>query len=89
MHPVSPYCWHHVVEAHLTAGMDGEALALIRRYWGAMIAAGHTTFPEVFDPADPLLTPYGTALLNSACHAWSCTPTWFLRVYRERLLAVG
>jgi len=88
-HPVSPYCWHQVVEAYLVAGMDGEALALIRRYWGAMIDAGYTTFPEVFDPSDPLLTPYGTPLLNSACHAWSCTPTWFVRAYRERLLRAG
>jgi hypothetical protein len=86
VHPVTPYCWHHVVEAYLAAGMDGEAVALIRRYWGAMVAAGFTTFPEVFDPAEPLLSPYGTALLNSACHAWSCTPAWFLRVHRERLL---
>ncbi|HYF49924.1 MAG TPA: hypothetical protein VEJ63_10985 [Planctomycetota bacterium] len=84
--PVSPYCWHHVVHAYLIAGMDAEALALIRRYWGAMVKAGYSTFPEVFDPSEPLLSPYGTALLNSSCHAWSCTPTWFLRVYRERLL---
>lgn len=84
--PVSPYCWHHVVDAYLIAGMDAEALALIRSYWGAMVKAGYSTFPEVFDPADPLLSPYGTALLNSSCHAWSCTPAWFLRVYRERLL---
>lgn len=87
--PVAPYCWHHVVHASLVCGMDAEALALIRSYWGAMVARGADTFWEVYDPADDHRSPYGTHLLNSACHAWSCTPAWFLRTFRERLLAVA
>jgi len=31
------------------------------------------------DPAQELLSPYGTHLINSYCHAWSWTPAIFLR----------
>nr|MBA3686947.1 hypothetical protein [Planctomycetota bacterium] len=84
--PAGPYLWHHVVHAQLLCGMDREALALLRGYWGGMVRAGATTFLEVYDPADQRLTPYGFVHANSACHAWSCTPAWFLRRWRARLL---
>jgi alpha-L-rhamnosidase len=25
------------------------------------------------------VSPYNSHLMNSYCHAWSCTPTYFLR----------
>jgi hypothetical protein len=35
----------------------------------------------VFVPGHPEITPYGDRLMNSACHAWSCSPSYFLRKY--------
>lgn len=58
---------------------------LLRSYWGGMIARGADTYDEVFDPDEPDLAPYGHASLNSRCHAWSCTPVYFVRRYGRRL----
>ena len=83
--PAGPYLYHHVVEALLSAGMDAEASGILRSYWGAMVAGGADTYDEVFDPEDPKLAPYGHISLNSHCHAWSCTPVYFIRRYGKRL----
>jgi len=77
--PAGPYLYHYVADAMFKAGMDKEALALVENYWGAMANLGADTFWEVFDPEDLLLSPYGSHLMNSYCHAWSCTPSYFLR----------
>ncbi|HEX8603582.1 MAG TPA: hypothetical protein VF774_13125 [Pseudoduganella sp.] len=79
LRPITPYAYHYIVEAMLACGMDDEALALVRSYWGAMLDAGADTFWEAFDPADPLASPYGDIHANSYCHAWSCSPTWLFR----------
>jgi GH15 family glucan-1,4-alpha-glucosidase len=77
--PVTPYMHHYVVEALLAAGMRDEATRLLRSYWGSMIKKGADTFWEVYLPEDDLASPYGSHLMNSYCHAWSCTPTYLLR----------
>jgi len=77
--PVTPYLYHYVVGAMLLCGMKAEALDLIRSYWGSMVEAGADTFWEVYDPTNPALSPYKSVLVNSYCHAWSCTPAYFLR----------
>jgi alpha-L-rhamnosidase len=77
--PVTPYLYHYVVEGMLAAGLKREARALLESYWGGMIAAGADTFWEVYDPAQPLSSPYGDIHINSFCHAWSCTPSYLLR----------
>lgn len=77
--PGTPYLYHYVIEAMLECGMRQEALELLTRYWGGMVRAGADTFWEIYDPADPMLSPYKSILVNSYCHAWSCTPAWFLR----------
>jgi len=84
--PRTPYLYHYVVDAMLTCGMKSEALDLIRSYWGGMVEAGADTFWEVYDPANSELSPYRSVLVNSYCHAWSCTPAYFLR--RDRSLAL-
>lgn len=77
--PGAPYLYHYVVEAMLKCGMKREAIELIQSYWGGMVKAGADTFWEVWDPANPAMSPYGNVQVNSYCHAWSCTPAYLLR----------
>jgi hypothetical protein len=75
----TPYLNHYVVDAMLLCGLRNEALELVRSYWGGMVAAGADTFWEAYAPDEPLLSPYGDHHINSYCHAWSCTPSYFIR----------
>ncbi|MFW6255785.1 MAG: hypothetical protein ACOC54_03110 [Candidatus Sumerlaeota bacterium] len=77
--PAGPYLCHYVAEALVHCGMRKKARALIEDYWGGMVDRGADTFWEVYDPENPKLSPYNNHLMNSYCHAWSCTPTWFIR----------
>jgi alpha-L-rhamnosidase len=77
--PITPYLCHYVVEALHVAGRRDEGLALLESYWGAMVDVGADTFWEAFSPSEPLAAPYGDIHINSYCHAWSCTPSYFLR----------
>ncbi|MBB6252963.1 glycoside hydrolase [Nitrospirillum iridis] len=81
--PVTPYLYHYMAEALLDSGLEKDAKALVEGYWGGMVKAGADTFWEVYDPAQPLSSPYGDIHINSYCHAWSCTPTYF---YRSRAM---
>jgi len=83
--PVSPYLYHYITEAMITCGMYEEAGNLIKDYWGGMVKKGADTFWEVYDPNNDFLSPYGSFMMNSYCHAWSCTPVYFLRKYRSEL----
>ncbi len=69
----TPYLRHHHIVALLQSGLREEAVAEIKAYWGAMVAYGADTFWEIFDPQHPDFSPYGSKLINSYCHAWSCT----------------
>lgn len=77
----TPYLRHHYIAALLQCGLRDEAIAQIKAYWGAMVDYGADTFWEIFDPQQPDFSPYGSKLINSYCHAWSCTPAWFIRQY--------
>jgi hypothetical protein len=77
--PVTPYMHHYVVEALLTAGLREEAARHMQSYWGGMIKKGADTFWEVYIPEDDFASPYKSHLMNSYCHAWSCTPAYLLR----------
>ena len=76
---VTPYMMHHYAEALCKIGKKAEARQIIRDYWGAMAEAGADTFWELFNPQNPNESPYGSPIVNSYCHAWSCTPSWFYR----------
>jgi len=76
---LTPYMHHYYVEALLACGMRDEALEHIRSYWGSMVEAGADTFYEAWDPEDPDASPYGGRVINSYCHAWSCTPALLLQ----------
>ena len=78
---VTPYLYHHYVQALMDTGRREAALAVLRDYWGGMAKAGADTFWELYDPADPNASPYGGTIVNSYCHAWSCAPAFFLRKY--------
>lgn len=76
---ITPYMYHYYVEALLHCGMKDEAVNVIRNYWGGMVNEGADTFWELYNPANPDESPYGSVMLNSFCHAWSCTPSYLLR----------
>lgn len=81
LQPVTPYMHHYIVEAMIRLDMKSEALEYIRNYWGSMVQLGADTFWEVYVKDDLNVSPYGDILINSYCHAWSCTPSYFIRKY--------
>jgi hypothetical protein len=86
----TPYAKYFALEALLARGQVGQALAMIRRYWGAMARAGLATVPEVFSPGDGgksggdakakggrdrwAESPYGGRPPEVLCHAWGVHP---------------
>jgi alpha-L-rhamnosidase len=79
--PFTPYMHHYTVEALFKAGLTERALEYIRWIWGGMVEVGTDTFFEAYVPGDPAFSPYDDNKVNSMCHAWSCTATYFLRKY--------
>lgn len=77
----TPYMYHHVVEALFLANCREEAIQLMKDYWGKMMDLGADTFWEAFKPEDLDFSPYGSPILNSYCHAWSCTPAYLIGKY--------
>ncbi len=82
-YPGSPYAYHYLIEAMLKCGMNDGARELLISYWGGMIDKGADTFWEVYDPNDDKKSPYGFFPINSYCHAWSCTPVYFINRYPQ------
>lgn len=78
---VTPYLYHHYVQALLEIGERGKALSVLKRYWGGMVRLGADTFWELYNPENPDESPYGGTIVNSYCHAWRCGPAYFLRRY--------
>ena len=74
----TPYMHHYYVTALLKAGLREQAEEHLRSYWGGMLAQGADTFWECWDPEDPGASPYGGRIVNSHCHAWSCTPVYLI-----------
>ncbi len=82
-YPGSPYAYHYVIEAMIQCGMNDRAKELLKSYWGGMVEKGADTFWEVYDPNDDFKSPYGFFPVNSYCHAWSCTPVYFINKYKD------
>lgn len=78
---VSPYMYHHYIDALIRSGEKERALEEMKNYWGGMIRDGADTFWELYNPYNKYESPYGSVAINSFCHAWSCTPTYFLRKF--------
>ena len=79
----TPYMYHHLIDAMFQCGMEQQAFAYIRKYWGGMVADGADCFYEIYDPDQKATSPYGSQVINSYCHAWSCTPTYFIRKFGQ------
>ncbi|MGE5449438.1 MAG: glycoside hydrolase [Bacteroidales bacterium] len=79
----APYLYHYFMQALVNAEMNKEAKHYLTQYWGGMVRKGADTFWEVYDPNNELLSPYGFYPVNSYCHAWSCTPVYFIRKYPQ------
>lgn len=79
--PGTPYATHYLIDAMLLCGMHDEARDYLVRYWGGMVDKGADTFWESYDPDDDFISAYGFSPLNSSCHAWSCTPVYFINKY--------
>ena len=83
-YPKTPYMMHYYIEALFACGFKERAMETIKDYWGEMLDAGFDCCTEVFDTKNHFLSPYNSPELNSACHAWSCTPAyWIYRYYNE------
>lgn len=81
--PGGPYLMHYYTEALIQSGFTTQARNNILNYWGGMIDKGADTFWEVYDPENDYISPYRFHPINSYCHAWSCTPSYFIRNYPE------
>ena len=77
----TPYMHHYYVMALLRVGLRDEAVEHLKTYWGGMLDAGADTFWECWDGKDPAFSPYGGSVVNSYCHAWSCTPAFIIERY--------
>lgn len=80
---VTPYMYHNYIDALLLLGEKDKALQKLEDYWGGMAAQGADTFWELYNPKNPIESPYGGTIVNSYCHAWSCGPAYFLRKYYQ------
>lgn len=85
----APYLYHYFIQALINADMNKEAKHYLTQYWGGMVRKGADTFWEVYDPNNELLSPYNFYPVNSYCHAWSCTPVYFIRKYPEIFQQAG
>lgn len=82
-YPGTPYLYHYYIQALIDCGMHAEAREKFTAYWGGMAAKGADTFWEAYDPTNDFISPYNFYPINSYCHAWSCTPVYFVRKYPE------
>lgn len=78
---VTPYAMHYYTESLWISGMKAKAMDMVKSYWGAMAKLGAECFWEVFVPDNPEASPYGDKRINSYCHAWSCSASYFIRKY--------
>ena len=81
---VTPYTYHYFIQALFDSGLKKEAVKHIKYYWGAMLADGADCFYEVFNPENKDFSPYGSRVINSYCHSWSGTPSYFIRRYLDK-----
>lgn len=72
---VSPYMNHHYVEALLMCGKKRPGNGLYEILLGRHDQSRCGYFLGALQSENPAESPYGSSIVNSYCHAWSCTPT--------------
>ncbi len=77
----TPYMIHYYIEALFSIGEKEYAMEYIKNFWMQMLDCGYDCCPEVFNPNNQMESPYGAPEINSACHAWSCTPIYWIYQY--------
>lgn len=85
IHMSSPFMTHYYLEALCSCNEEKKAFEYIKSYWGAIINAGFDCCPECFNITNDRVTPYSNPVLNSACHAWSCTPSLWIRKFSGKI----
>lgn len=81
--PGTPYLYHYYIQALIDCDLKLEAKNSLIDFWGGMVKKGADTFWEAYDPYDDYISPYNFHPINSYCHAWSCTPVYFIRKYPD------
>ncbi len=76
----TPYMRHFYIEALYNNGLKKEALDFISSFWGQIYDVGFDCCPEIFNPENEFESPYNAPEINSACHAWSCTPAYWIPI---------
>lgn len=66
---VTPYANHHFVQALVDCSMMHEAVEYIKYYWGGMVNDGADCFYEIYNPKQKYISPYGSRIIDSYCHA--------------------
>ena len=77
----TPYMMHYYIEALWSVGLKEKAMEVIRGYWGQLVTLGLDCCIEIFNPKNHMESPYNAPEINSACHAWSCTPAYWIQRY--------
>lgn len=79
----TPYMMHYYLEALYECGLKEKAISFIKDYWGKIADYGFDCCPEIFNPQNHMESPYNAPEINSACHAWSCTPAYWIIKYNK------
>ncbi len=78
----TPYMLHYYIEALYSCGLKEQVIAIIKKHWGKIVEFGFDCCPEIFNLDNHFDSPYNAPEINSACHAWSCTPAyWIYKLY--------
>ncbi len=75
----TPFFGFFMLEGLFRHGHDRDALEFMRRYWGAMLERGATTFWEHFSLGYRKTELFGRGA--SACHGWSAAPAQALPAF--------
>ena len=85
---ISALCIHALIKKVDVYGALCEGakkgLEVIKDIWGKIADAGFDTCPEIFNPKNDFESPYNAPEINSACHAWSCTPAYWIKYLDEK-----
>ena len=76
----TPYVVHYYLEALYNCGLTDKVIEVIKDVWGKMLDAGYDCCPECFNENNDFESPYNAPEINSACHAWSCSPAYWINL---------